>query len=273
VALCPHCQHALPDDATGLCPHCGGELPAVAPAAEEPAPGAPPPAEAGGAGEETTSGTAWDRRGQIGLLGALAETTRDVLASPSAFFRAMPRSGGPGGPLLYAVIIGWIGLVAASFYQALFSSIVGSRLERFGERPELASVLAWMEGWHSFAWQVVLGGVLVVIGVFLAAGLLHVMLLLLGAARGGFEATFRVICFSHAFSVFALVPFCGSLLVLPYVIVLWVLGLSAVHGTGEGRSYAAIVLACLLVCCCLVGLFVVLGGLAGLAAVGGLGNV
>jgi hypothetical protein len=46
------------------------------------------------------------------------ETTRQVLTRPSAFFRTMPVTGGLGSPLLYGVLLGWIGL-AAAFYQAI----------------------------------------------------------------------------------------------------------------------------------------------------------
>ena len=98
----------------------------------------------------------------------------------------MPVAGGLGSPLLYAVIVGWIGLVAAAFYQAIFHSIVGSALRglrRTGRSSR--ALLGWLEGWAGFVAQVVFGGVLVVIGVFVAAGILHLMLLLLGrrAAR------------------------------------------------------------------------------------------
>ena len=51
-----------------------------------------------------------------------------------AFFRAMPVTGGLGSPLLYAVLIGWVGLAAAAFYQAIFRSVVGSSWGAFG-RP------------------------------------------------------------------------------------------------------------------------------------------
>ena len=111
--------------------------------------------------------------------------------------------------------------------------------------------------------QVVLGPVLVAIGVFVWAGLVHLMLLGLGAGRGGFGGTFGVACYSQAFAIFSLIPFCGTLLALPYLLVLSVVGLAAVHGIGEARGYMAIVLAIVLTCCCLLGAVVVLGSLAG----------
>ena len=97
----------------------------------------------------------------------------------------MPATGGIGGPLLYAVAAGWIGLAAAAFYQAIWVSIVGPATLPFGlglERAEFAEALAWFESWAGLVAQVVFGGISVTIGVFVASGLLHLMLMLLGGA-------------------------------------------------------------------------------------------
>jgi hypothetical protein len=276
MALCPHCHHAIPDPPAGTCPNCGGDpraaswpppLPAgLSPATAQAA--APPPARASsGAGAAHGPGIPWDERDRIGFVSALVETTRDVLTGPGAFFRAMPVTGGLGSPLLYAVIVGWIGLVASAFYQAIFRSVVGSSLGALGsERPEVAALLGWVEGWAGFVAQALFGGVFVVIGVFITAGVLHLVLMLLGGARRGFEATFRVVTFSQATSVLFLVPFCGQLVGLIWTLVLHVLGLAEAHQIGHGRAVAAVLLPILLVCCCCAGLaFLFAGAIAGLA--------
>jgi hypothetical protein len=271
MALCPHCHHALPDATAGFCPNCGGN-PRLTPPPLPPEPGAgalPPaaPRPSERAGAPTRTGIPWEEREQIGFVTALVETTREVLLQPGAFFRAMPVSGGVGSPLLYAVIIGWIGLVASAFYQAIFRSVVGSSLGALGsERPEIAALLGWVEGWAGFVAQAVFGGVFVVIGVFLAAGVLHLVLLLLGGARRDFEATLRVVSFSQATSILFLVPFCGQLVAGIWTLVLYVLGLAAAHQIGHGKAAAAVLLPILLVCCCCAGIaFLFAGAIAGLA--------
>jgi hypothetical protein len=267
MALCPHCHHAVPDPPGGLCPNCGGDprpggpppLPVVAggaaasPAATVPAPGEHLRRAAG-------SGTAWEERERIGLFGALVETTRQVLTAPGVFFRAMPVTGGLGSPLVYAVVIGWLGLAAAAFYQAIFRAVVGSSWGALGDRPELAAIVSWVEGWAGFVAQVVFGGVFVVIGVFLAAGIIHLLLLLLGGARRGFEATFRVVCFAQATSILFLVPFCGQLVGGVWCLVLYVLGLAQAHQIGHGKAAAAVVLPLVLLCCCCAGLVLLFAG-------------
>jgi hypothetical protein len=274
MALCPHCHHALPDPPAGLCPNCGGEPlaasfpPPLPPGAVEGA-AAPPlsPQSPSGSSGPHRPGIPWDERDRIGVLSALVETTREVLARPSAFFRAMPVTGGLGSPLLYAVIIGWIGLVASAFYQAIFRSVVGSGLGAFGsERPEIVALLGWVEGWAGFVAQAVFGGVFVVIGVFVAAGILHVVLLVLGGARRDFEATVRVVSFAQATSILFLVPFCGQAVAGLWTLVLYVLGLAEAHQIGHGKAAAAVLLPILLLCCCCAGLaFLFAGAIAGLA--------
>jgi len=267
MALCPVCRNALPESAAGYCPNCGASL-----ASSEASPpagdaGSPPPLPASVAppppGTPPGDGRGripWDDRARVGLLTALVETTRDVLGSPTRFFRAMPVSGGIGSPLLYAVIVGWAGLVATALYQAVFRSIAGSHFAAFGDRPELAAMLGWMESWGGFFVQAVFGGVFVVIGVFLSAGVLHLMLLLLGGARRDFEATLRVVCFAQATSVVFLVPFCGQLVGFFWTLVLYVIGLSQAHEIGAGKAAAATLLPIVLLCCCCGGALMLFAG-------------
>jgi hypothetical protein len=263
MALCPHCRHAVADPPAGLCPNCGGVLQGP-PAGASSAPGR---AASIGAPAAPGPGIAWDERDRIGFFNALVETTRQVLTEPGAFFRAMPVTGGLGSPLLYGVVLGWAGLVATSFYQAIFRSIVGSGWTALGaDRPEIEALLGWVGGWAGFVGQAVFGGIAVAIGMFVAAGILHVVLMLLGGARRGFEATFRVVGFAEATSVLFLIPFCGQVLGWIWCAVLYVLGLAAAHEIGHGKAAAAVLLPIALCCCCTAALAFLFGtAIAGLA--------
>jgi hypothetical protein len=187
------------------------------------------------------------------------ETTKRVLGAPSEFFESMPTSGGIGSPLLYAVIMGWLGVVAAGFYSALFQSIVGSGVGAIGgENPELAAALGFAQSWGGFFVQVMFAPIGIVIGLFLAAGVFHVMLLILGGAREDFEASFRVVSYAQAPAVLMIVPFCGSLIAWVWSLVLYIVGLAAAHRIGGGKAAAAVLLPLVLVCCCcalMLGLF------------------
>jgi len=225
----------------------------------------PPPPNAYPPDPPKASPNAWENRNRIGFAAAFVETTREVLLRPQAFFRTMPTSGGLGSPLLYAVVAGWIGLAAAAFYQAIWVSILGPSTLPFGlDRRELAYLFDWLESWTGLLTQAVFGGLSVAISVFVAAAILHVVLLVLGGARRGFEATFRVVCFSQATTLLLLIPlflipFCG-LLVFVWCLALYVIGLAEAHQAGYGQAIAAVLLPLVAVCCCCAGSIALFAG-------------
>ena len=122
--------------------------------------GAPPP---GGQ-------TPWERRDSIGFVNALIETTKQVLSQPAAFFRSMPVTGGLGSPLLYAVIVGYVGLFASSIYNLVFRSVLASSLSRMGGNSDMERLASYMQGGAGLVVNLIFGPVFVVIGVFLSAG-------------------------------------------------------------------------------------------------------
>lgn len=288
MVLCPYCAATVPEPTPPTCPSCGAVLtgdveetaPSIGPATEPGASGGPPPLPLAPApfpgaavppAGQGRPGSAWDERARLGFVPAFVETTRQVLTSPTDFFRRMPTAGGLGGPLLYAVTAGWIGLVAAALYQSVWVSIVGPSVLPFGiEREEFARVLAFMESWAGLVAQVVFGGVSVTIGVFVTAGILHLMLLLLGGGQKSFEATFRAVSFAQAPMVLFvipvfLVPGCGALVAI-WSLVLYVIGLSEAHQIGRGRAVAAVLLPLVALCCCCAGFaFTLAGAIASLA--------
>jgi hypothetical protein len=246
MPLCPHCQRPLPDPPERFCPHCGGELLAAVPA-----------------------GTPWEQRGRIGFVSALVETTQGVLARPAAFFRAMPVTGGLGGPLLYAVIIGYVGILAGTVYAAILKAVAGPSLFGLSQHGEFDRFLPYLQGGMSLVFQAVFGPVLVAVCLFLAAAIGHLFLLLLGGARQGFEATFRVACYAEAAALLQIIPLCGSPIASAYFLVLAIIGLSEAHGIGRGKAAAAVLLPLFLVCCCCAaGIALMAGGL-----VSALGNL
>jgi hypothetical protein len=258
MALCPNCGRTLSDRDDRQCPFCGAVLGASSDV--PPPPGLPPPLPGRGAG------TPWERRSEIGLIPALVETTKAVLFSPTAFFRAMPVSGGIGAPLGYGVILAYLGILLQAVYQAVFRVVMGTSFYRLRGRSDLGHVMPWLEGGVGFAFQVIFGPVIAVVCLFIGAGIYHLMLMLLGAARRDYETTFRVAAYSQAASIFAVVPGCGSLIVFVWWIVVATIGLSEAHGIGRGQALAAVLLPLLLVCCCCsIGLAVFFGGIASLA--------
>ena len=299
---CPRCQNALPDPPERFCPSCGADLSLLPP----PAPTAPPPLTAppgrptippppasdvtpsvpynapyGGPqgapratgwapGPGAREGTPWERRAEIGLATALIETTQRVITAPGAFFRAMPVTGGIGSPLLYAVIIGYAGVVISALYDFVLESVMGSAFTRFGggDSAAVAGLMPYFQGAIGFGMRLILGPVFLVIGLFLLSGVVHLGLMALGGGARGFEATFRVACYAEAAALLNIIPGCGSLISAIVMLVLMIIGISEAHGTTRGRAAAAVLLPIVLCCCCLL---VPLGfGLASLIGAAGM---
>jgi hypothetical protein len=213
------------------------------------------------------SGTPWERRRTIGFGSGLAETVQQVLTSPEGFFRAMPVTGGIGDPLLYGLIVSYIGLAAAAVYNAVFNVTFGSALSSLGDRPEVARFLPFLEGGLGLVGNLVLGPFIIVIGLFIWSGILHLLLLLLGGGARGFEGTFRVVAYASTTNLIQIVPLCGGLIGAVYGIVLAIIGLAAAHGDSKGKTAAAVLIPLVLCCCCLVaGVMVVMGSIASIAS-------
>src|SRR5260370_11339809 len=91
----------------------------------------------------------WGRRDELGFVTALVETAKEVLTGPSDFFRRMPVAGGIGSPLLYAVVIGYLGLLLSAVYSAVFVLVRGAAgaaaLGPLCDPPELAHFVAALE--------------------------------------------------------------------------------------------------------------------------------
>jgi hypothetical protein len=260
MTSCPRCQNPLPDPPGPFCPSCGADLALASPATPPIPPPLPPPLPPGTSnpggwdpGPGARTGTPWDRRDQIGLASALIETTQGVLTAPAAFFRSMAVTGGIGGPLLYAVIVGYVGVVVSAIYEFVLSMVMGSSFgSSFGGSEQMAAVMPYLQGAMGLGIKLILGPVFVVIGIFIFAGIVHLALMALGGAARGFEATFRVACYSEASALLNIVPVCGSVVASIALVVLMVIGLAEAHGTTRGRAAAAVLLPIVLCCCCIV---------------------
>ena len=190
-------------------------------------------------------GPAWERRDQLGFLKALLETIRAVLLEPSATFSSMRPFGGFWGPLMFALIVGMVGVVASVFYQVAWTSL--GMLPQ-GDK-EAAAATAILGSGFAMIIVVVFMPVLLTAGMFISSGLVHLALMIVGGARKPFESTFRVICYAAgATSVLQLLPIIGATLASIWALVAEIIGLSEVHGIGKGKATIAVLLP-VIVCC------------------------
>jgi len=189
--------------------------------------------EAAGAAGAERSGPDWEKRSELGFFGGLFGTVKKVMLEPSATFEDMKREGGIGTPLVFALIITAI----ASIWSIIFT--VGMAIP----------------------------GVLIgaVIGPFIGAAIVHVMLMILGAAKHGYETTYRTMCYSSAPQVLGIIPFLGLLVGGIWSLVALIIGVSKSQETTTLKAAVAVILPAVVIACVMV---ILLGGMI-VAAVGG----
>jgi hypothetical protein len=201
---------------------------------------------------------AWERASGLSL-GAAIETVRQVFSNPKTTFQNLPPTGGLGRPLFFYTLVGWISGGTAIFYQITAASInpemfLGEAAKGLTQGTIVAAGIA----------VVLFLPLFLIAGAFIWAAMVHLFLMITGASRHGFEATFRALAYSSgATSMLQLVPLCGGYLYPVAHIVYGVIALREVHRTDLWRVVLSMVLILLLCCGALVGIAIALPALAG----------
>jgi hypothetical protein len=188
------------------------------------------------------AGLPWDDRQQKGFFSAFIETLQMVLTRPAEAFTAMRREGGFGEPLIYAVIGASVGAIV----QFLFSLALHSVGIVANQRNAFAGMAGMGIGSIGF---IILFPLVLIIGLFICAGIIHLFLMLVGGAKQPFETTFRVLAFSQGSTgVLQMIPICGGLIAAVWGLIVNCIGLARAHETDTGRVVLAVILA-VIICC------------------------
>ena len=200
----------------------------------------------------------------LSFFDGLFETVKLLAFNPGEAFRRMPVTGGLGRPLFYAIAVGWVSIAVAVFWNVLLQGMWMPFLESTEDLAGMGAMYGLTVGWALV--MIVIAPLFVIIGVFIAAAILHLMLMIVGGASSGFEATVRVVCYAYTAQLAGMVPFCGSIIAMIWTAVLYVMGFSIAHRTTQGKALIAVLLPIIL--CCVMGviLMIIVGGIAGLAA-------
>jgi hypothetical protein len=202
----------------------------------------------------------WEDAARASAFERFVETAKLLATRPSEAFAGMPTTGGIGSPLVYAIAVGWVGIGIAVVWNTLFQ---GMWIPFMGGGEEAAVAAGFTAAWA--VGMILLAPIFVVIGVFIGAAILHLMLMIVGGANNGFEATVRVVCYAQTAQLAGIIPFCGGLISMVWAIILYVIGLSTAHRTTQGKAILAVVLPVVL-CCAFAAALMFMGVLAGVAA-------
>ena len=141
---------------------------------------------------------------------------RSVVTAPADFFRGIRRQGDFVNPLIFAIIC----------YEV--SAILGGLLS-------LAGVIG-SRGFGAFLVSIILAPIGAAIGLFIGAGILHLLVMLfVGSRNSGFEGTFRVSAYSSVTSLVSWIPIIGLIASL-YGVYIAIMGIREVHSTTTGRA-------------------------------------
>jgi hypothetical protein len=205
----------------------------------------------------------WEQRPRLDPVHAFVETVKLFVTRPDEAWRMTPERGGFESPLLFGLIVSFLGAAVSFVYRWIFVSpwvrmFPGAMYRRWGwamgRRPAGCAIVAWPFG-AAFG---------ILIGLFIVTAILHLFVLIVGAARGsasGFEGSFRVVSYSAISSLAQVIPIFGGLIAFVWWIVLAVKGVVRMHRTTPGRALAAVLVPMALVVGLVVLCLVVVFGL------------
>lgn len=200
--------------------------------------GARPPGVSASAGEE------FDYRDPIQSFVA---TVRRLVVEPVAFFRGMNRQGDFVNPLVFALICWEISAIISGLLGVL-GSLVG-----LGARGGGEAIVGF------FA-SLILTPILAVVVLFIAAGIIHLLVMLIVRPMGtGFETTFRAIAYANVTALVSWIPILGALVGTLWYVVLSVLGVRESHATSTGKAVAIVLIPAAVVLLILLVLAAVIG--------------
>ncbi len=218
------------------------EKPAAAPVSGATEPSAVPVSLSGsGAAAGSGGGLPWEHRQELGFLKAYFDTAIMVLTKPAIAFGLMKTEGDMMGPMLFALIGCSAGIIVAVLVQLGLHSIglMARQNAMFGMGAVGFGALGY----------IILVPVLVIVSVFIASGIFHLCLMMVGGAKKSFETTFRVICFSCGSTyLLSMIPFCGWTIAGVWNVVVEIIGLARAHETDTGKAVMAVLLP-IVVCC------------------------
>jgi hypothetical protein len=176
------------------------------------------------------------------------ETAKLFITAPVQAWRLTRETGDYTRPLLFGLIVGWVGLV----FRALWGSMFAAPWLRYV--PEQYRMYMGRAGGGIVA-QIILGPLFVALGLFIGAAILHVSFMIVGALKGSrsqFEGTFRLCAYASISNIANVVPVVGGLAAGVWAIYLIVVGAQQLHKTTQNKALLGVLLPVLLCCVCAI---------------------
>ena len=187
------------------------------------------------------------------FLEAFFETVKLFVTRPSEAYSRMRTSGDLGRPILYAIALGWLGIIVGQLYSLALRGVTWHFMPGMERLQGIGMSAAFT------VMMMVFAPLFVLIGLFIWSGIVHLMLLILGSAQEGFDATFRVMSYATTAQLAQVVPFCGGLVGFIWALVLEIMGIAEAHRISQGKAALAVLLPLVICCACVAAVFAVSG--------------
>jgi len=168
------------------------------------------------------------------VVRAFADTWAGASLRPTSFFRRTPEHGTIRTALLYYLPLGILVSGATLFWTLLAGPAEGDREVVLGEIP--------LGGAMNPLVEFLLSPVLLLASLFIAAGVVHLLLRLFGGAHRRFGFTTRVFAYAYSPQALGVIPVVGTIAGFVWMVGVAIIGLREGHGTSTGRAAAAVLI-------------------------------
>jgi hypothetical protein len=185
-------------------------------------------------------GAAWENRRQIGMPAALMQTVAGVVRSPASIFTSLKGGRSHLGAILLVVILGFFSSLIQSIWTMVLVPVeakaaLESMLNNFTTAPIPEGFMedafrAFMVG------QVFLSPIFSVLALYLEAGLVWLVLMILGVPGRRFTIVLLVIAVAEVASLAVLIPQLGGMIAMVLGVVFVTTGLSVRLRISRGRA-------------------------------------
>ncbi len=176
--------------------------------------------------DHTFSQMPWEKASQIGILKAFWQTIRSSLFHPKTFFKHIRRSEDTTQALLFALMIGSLGILINTMWTSLAITSVS---QSFGSilSPGDSAGISGLLYYPLFE----------ICQLTLLTGYCHLMLRLTGSKDIKFSGSFRVVCYAQSAIVLSIIPLIGGYILSPILMVyLCAQGLHHAHGVSRTKA-------------------------------------
>ena len=206
----------------------------------------PPPPPQGPPVMPSGPGLAWEAQA-IGPESFL-DTAKLFITAPDQAWARTRETGDYTRPLLFGLIIAWVGAIFNAVWGTMFGAglmkMLPAQYSRFG---------AMGMGGRGLIANIILAPIFIACGLFIGSAIFHVSFMVVGAltnSKSQFEGTFRVVSYSSIAHIAYVIPFVGGFVALVWRIYLMMLGVQQLHKANQGKALMGILLPVVLCCGC-----------------------